>query len=351
MKRFTTLLLALSLLLGSFIITASAASTSNFDWDDISSNNAVSLYADAKIKTFTSKKLTSKSGSIYKGDLVKIINVYDDSVARVEYPVSGGKKKAYVPLEALFESDSKKWEVCLASAKIKVYRADDLKKSFGSIYANDQFWIIDTSSGVSQVLYPVSSGYKLGFVSVKTLNSSIKGSDTSSSSGQILYDVAHYTQKNKAWRDLVLNSNADIKRTIGSHGCTTVAAAMLMSYYLQDEITPADIQKTSSYTSDNLLVWNSLPVNVSLKTYNKTMNSSIRHDLVELLEDGPVIVGASKSSGSNQHWIIVIGFTGDPSSPRNSDFIVLDPAQNEATTLNDFLQNNRTYIKRFVYVK
>lgn len=349
MKKLIALLLTLASILGTFIITTSAAS-SNFDWDDVSSSNTISFYADEKVRTYTSKKLSSKSGSIYSGDLVKIIKVYD-SVARVEYPTSNGTKKAYIALDALIESNSDKWDAFTATEKIKVYRADDLKKSFGSIYKGDECFVISSSSGVAQVLYPVSKGFKIGYVSTKVLASSTESIDIDSS-GTMIYDVPHYQQSDKTWSNIILNPKASTKRTIGSHGCTTTAAAMICAWALDDEtITPATIQKTASYTSDNLLEWNSLPIDVTLTTYNKTMSSSIRKDLVKLLEDGPVIIGAAKnSSGSRQHWCIVVAFTGDPDAPRNSDFIVFDPAKKTESTLNDFLQN-RTYIKRLVYAK
>ena len=357
MKKTLSILLIVATLLGMFIVPVSAAS-SDFDFDDVSSSNSISLYASEKITTYSNKTLSSRAGSIYKDDLVKITRVYDNEIARVEYPVASGKKRAYVALDALFE-DCDDWESFTADDKIKVYRASNLAKSFGTVYAEDRCWLIDeTSSRASFILYPIGKGFKAGYVNTEDIESLLgkkSGSSASKkrdSNASIMYNVPHFEQDDPDWSKIVLNQNAPTKRTIGSHGCTTTAAAMMASYYIKREVTPDAIVNSASYTRDNLLVWGSLPIDVTLKTYNKTMSSSIRKDLLELLEEGPVIIGAAKnSSGSRQHWCIVVGLDGDPDNPRNNDFVVLDPAKSSSSTstLNDFLQN-RTFIQRLVYV-
>ena len=352
MKKIISLILALTMLtsFSTFFAFNTAAATNVFDWDDISDTNTVRFYADSRVSTYTSKRLTTRSGSIYKGDLVEILNVYYDEVALVEYPTSKGYKTAYVALDSIFEKNSDDWSAFTVDKKTKVYRADDLKKSFGSVYTDDICFLISSDSDTARVIYPVNKGYKVGYIDKDIIDFSDKLDDSNSS--DLLYDVPHYMQSDSRWKNVILNPEAKKQTTIGKAGCTTTASAMLVSWYYQDDITPIDIVNTADYTHDNLLMWDSLSVDVSLKTYNKTMTSSIRRDLLKLLQDGPVIIGAAKdSSGAKQHWCIVIGFVGDDiNNPRNSDFIVLDPASSKVRTLNDFLEG-RTYVKRLVYIK
>lgn len=365
MKKLIALLLIGASLFSLLVVPVGAASSNDFDFEAITSSKTISFYANEKILTYTTKALSKRSGSIYVGDLVKIIrHDYDEGVARVQYPTSNGSKRAYVDLDAIGFGNIEDWVCITATQKVKVYRSDDLRKSFGTIYEDDICYIINDLNGF--VLYPIGKGFKAGYVndiddlvesnstkssstksnSSSKSNSSKSNSSKSNSSTGILYNVPHFQQRDPDWKNVILTT-----KTLGDIGCTTTAASMLCSWALNSEITPKDIAKQATYTN-NLLEWDSLPVDVSIVTLNTPMSTSVRKQILNLLQTkGPVVIGAESATGDKQHWAIIIGFDGecDPDNPKNAAFVVLDPSTSKQTTLNDFLQG-RTTVKRLVYV-
>ena len=169
-KTFVAILLAIASVVSLFTIPASAANSTDFDWSEISSSNPIKLYVDKKITTYTSKKLASRSGSIFSGDLVSVIKVYDNEVARVEYPTSSGKKKAYVSLDAIGFGDSEDWVPFTADHNVAVYRQADLSKKYGTIYEDDTCWLIASDSHNAFVLYPIGRGFKAGYLNTEDVS-------------------------------------------------------------------------------------------------------------------------------------------------------------------------------------
>lgn len=338
-KTFVAFLLALASIFSFFTIPASAAS-SDFDWDDISSSNPIKFYAEQKITTYTSKTLKTRSGSIYSGDYVSILRVYDDEVARVEYPTSTGSKKAYISLAAIGFGESEDWESVTANKKIKVFKSSKLNTSFGTIYEDDICWVIDKAYGF--VLYPIGKGYKAGFVKTEEMESLL--GKKNNSCNNVAYDDIYHRRSYISQLDYP-NDYIGTK-SIADRGCLVTSLAMAIGS------TPDKLVKELRF-DNNLLYWSSLSsIGMSSKNYSCSYTDVFLEDLYEKLEDGPVIVGMTSSSGAEEHWILVYGYEGDGDLDA-SDFLIHDPSHRNRTTFEDFMKNgsrtNRTKIKRIVY--
>lgn len=130
--------------------------TKNIKTYVVSTKNNTTVY-----KTATS---TAKYGTIYATDLITI-NGYSGSRLKVTYPVSGGTKTGYIDKSAVTSSKinvatTKK----TASSKITAYRRSSGNTELGYISKGDVYYEIATQNGRTQVIYPISGGYKMGWI-------------------------------------------------------------------------------------------------------------------------------------------------------------------------------------------
>lgn len=130
--------------------------TKNIKTYVVSTKNNTTVY-----KTATSN---SKYGTIYATDLITI-NGYNGSRLKVTYPVSGGTKTGYIDKSAVTSSKinvatTKK----TASSKITAYRRSSGNTELGYISKGDVYYEIATQNGRTQVIYPISGGYKMGWI-------------------------------------------------------------------------------------------------------------------------------------------------------------------------------------------
>lgn len=112
-------------------------------------------------KTATS---TEKYGTIYATDLITI-NGYSGSRFKVTYPISGGTKTGYIKISDVTSGTvnvaTSKWT---ATSKITTYRRSSGNLEAGYISKGDVCYTIAASGDREQVIYPISGGYKLGWI-------------------------------------------------------------------------------------------------------------------------------------------------------------------------------------------
>lgn len=114
-------------------------------------------------------------------DQIRILNVYSNGWCRVKYPTSRGYKTAYTKSSNLFCNTNFSDSTTTIGQRKTVYRRANLSQSLGTVYADDQVVIIGTSGNNTQIIYPVSGGYKMGWISGKySANSSSGGSGLAS---------------------------------------------------------------------------------------------------------------------------------------------------------------------------
>lgn len=112
-------------------------------------------------KTATS---TEKYGTIYASDLITI-NGYSGNRLKVTYPISGGTKTGYIAVSDVTSGTVNqaisKWK---ATSKITTYRRSGGGATLGYISKGDVCYTIATSGNWKQVIYPISDGWKMGWI-------------------------------------------------------------------------------------------------------------------------------------------------------------------------------------------
>lgn len=125
------------------------------------------------------------AGGAYSGyidgatDQVRILNVYSNGWCRVKYPTSRGYKTAYTKSANFFCNTEFPDSTTTIGQRKTVYRRSNLSQSLGTVYANDKVVIVGTSGNNTQIIYPISGGYKMGWISGKYSADSSSGRNSS----------------------------------------------------------------------------------------------------------------------------------------------------------------------------
>ena len=196
------------------------------------------------------------------------------------------------------------------SSKIK----DKLKRG-------EEVVVLSTSEGFSKILY---YGTKTGYVKASYLSASKPKNNTEA----ITVSVPSFKQTDSRWKNIRIGTQGD---TIGSSGCTTTCLSMTESVRTKKTVSPADMAKKLTYAPAGWLYW---PNNYNVEY---TSNSSYLSSVYRVLKSGkPVIVGSKKNNGS-QHWVVVTGYKGNPSTLKASDFTINDPGSSTRKKLSEFI--------------
>lgn len=173
-------LISLFLLAAVFVMPASAATSTG--------RTPITAYTryTGNVTTYSNMSWR-RTGYIYgRTDRCKILSVYSNGWCRVQYPVSYGYKTAYTPTSNFFISTSFSTSTVRSGSYRTVYRYSNGTGSIGTVYPSDYLTIIGRTNGYTQVIYPISGGYKLGFVR-GTVSSSGSGSGPVSISNGYYY--------------------------------------------------------------------------------------------------------------------------------------------------------------------
>ena len=127
---------------------------------------------------YSNTALSTKKGTIYASDEIYVFEIKQNSkgtyYANCSYPVSSGRKEAYIPLSVI-TSATKASEVITAQATATTYRRASTSNSLGSIAKNDKVYKLATSGSYTQVIYNVGSAssptaWKMGWVKTADYN-------------------------------------------------------------------------------------------------------------------------------------------------------------------------------------
>lgn len=118
-----------------------------------------------KLTTYTTNTLKKSTGYIVPGDYCKILAFYSNGSVKVTYPVSKGTRTAYASMSGFMASTGFKTQTRTLGKKLTAYRRSTGSAAIGTVYASDQVIVVGTANGRTQVQYPCSGGYKLGWVS------------------------------------------------------------------------------------------------------------------------------------------------------------------------------------------
>lgn len=320
MRKFTSFILTLILILSTIIIPTTAATTSS----------------KAGVVSVTSGKLNVRSSSSTSGTVVSSLSKgsYVTLMSksgnwwRVEY---ADGKYGYCHADYIKTTTGTPATVKISSGSLNVRSGAGTSYSkVASLYNGEVVIVLGTSGSWSKILY---NGTKIGYVSSQYLSTS-----GSSNYSKIYLNVPSFKQTDKRWANVKIGSSG---KTIAQIGCVTTAIAMMESYRTGTTIYPDAMSKKLSYSSSGNVYW---PSNYTAVTSSSGYLSGIYS---KLKAGKPVLFGAKKSSGT-QHWVVITGYTGG-STLTASGFTINDPGSNSRTTLQQFLNEYPTFYKYFYY--
>ncbi len=161
LKKLVCGMLFMIIVVGAVIIGGSSAQAAT-------ATNKVPITAYVKgyssVRTYRSVG-GSATGWIYSSDKCTILNVYSSGWCRVKYPASSGYRTAYTYSSYFFADTNFSASTTKPGKNMSVYGKPNLTKKVGTTYSSDNILLTGKSGGRQQIIYPVSGGYKLGFVS------------------------------------------------------------------------------------------------------------------------------------------------------------------------------------------
>ena len=323
MRKFTSFILALILILGALSIPMSA--------------NAATTSSKAGVVSVTSGKLNVRSlastsgtvvSSLGKGSYVTLMSK-SGNWWRVEY---ADGKYGYCHADYIKTATGTPATVKISSGSLNVRSgAGTSYGKIASLYKGEVVIVLSKSGGWSKILF---NGTKTGYVSSQYLSTT----SSSSSYSKVSLNVPSFKQTDSRWANVKI---ANSGKTIAQIGCATTAIAMMESYRTGTTIYPDAMSKKLSYSSSGNVYW---PSNYTAVTSSSGYLSGI---YAKLKAGKPVLFGAKKSSGT-QHWVVITGYTGG-SSLTASGFTINDPGSKSRTTLQHLLNEYPTFYKYFYY--
>lgn len=215
------------------------------------------LTGNSRVNTYKSVR-GAYSGYIDAVDKCKILNVYSSGWVRVRYPISGGRyKTAYTYSKYFFTNVNFSTATKTAGKNLTVYRKSNLSQTLGTVYGSDSIFEIGSQNGNTQILYPISGGYKMGFIkgSLNTGNyAPVTYNASASEIEKLCFDYKYYANR---YADLKAAFGYDEKalynhwKNYGIREGRSASPILDISYYLNQN---ADLK--AAFGSDNTAAYN-----------------------------------------------------------------------------------------------
>ncbi len=152
---------------------------------------------------------------------------------------------------------------------------------------------------------------------------------------EIRLEVPDYKQFDEEWGSEALGSS-----TLKSSGCLVTAMAMLHSYTTSADVTPVTMRDMLAFTGGGALAsWADITdLGYTVETYEScaVTETILEHVFTQLREGKPVVMGCKNSSGG-QHYVTIIGYTGDGNSFTADLFLMNDPGSSKRYVLSEYL--------------
>ncbi|MDR0960437.1 MAG: M23 family metallopeptidase [Propionibacteriaceae bacterium] len=148
------------------LVPQGKAFAQSVNYPSFSMTRPVIAYTLSKLNdtpVYLGKSRNTRIGTIYASDEIRI-NDISNGWAHVTYPISGGRKSGFTQLWRLTRY-ADPTAVIQAKADISTFKRSDGIELLGSISRDDSVWIMDSSQDFTQVIYPISAGYKMGWIS------------------------------------------------------------------------------------------------------------------------------------------------------------------------------------------
>lgn len=183
-----SIILVILTVLGSMSIMASAA----VSWPK-GNGKPIKVYTIStgnNTKAYSSASLSSKKGTIYASDELYVYKIGKNNngkyVVYCSYPVSNGRKYAYIPLSVVTTAKAPT-AAYTARAALTTYRRASNSATAGNISKGDKVYRLASSGSWTQVLYNIGSasnpsGWRMAWIPTTNYNNYIKPTSKTSSS-------------------------------------------------------------------------------------------------------------------------------------------------------------------------
>ncbi len=133
----------------------------------------ISCVAYKQMDVYYSSGKVESGHYISAGDACKIDAVYTNGLCSVTYPTSSGKREAYAKFND-FVPNPVSLSSYTAEKAYTTYNHSDKKKKSGSLSVNSICTIVGQTGNMYQLIYPISGGYKLGWIDTNELKDIVK---------------------------------------------------------------------------------------------------------------------------------------------------------------------------------
>ncbi len=122
--------------------------------------------SNGRVTTYVENNRSRVSGYISGNvDVVQLMNIYpSDGWIYGNYPTSRGKKYAWWRIEDIVSNVNFANYEARVNGKTDVYAKSDRRKYFGYVAATDKIIVVSEEGNMAQVIYPISGGYKMGWI-------------------------------------------------------------------------------------------------------------------------------------------------------------------------------------------
>ena len=321
------------------------------------------ILGEEEIPVYTSKEMTVQGtakpyreydSGIYTSDEIRVYEIRDDW-AYVSYPTFwAGWREGYIPVSAItsrnFSKDGQRCGGILKHIHKRPTGAEHYTAS--SIWQNDLIYTVAKEGDFVQIIYPVTSGYKMAWITALDYSNYIANRPVGPDNG-----TGEAKERVRLQLEVPYLSTEVLVRTDGvgrapdiehDDKCLFAAVAMKYAYHKQIDITPAALQKESFMRYVELFPEGMKELGYEyLNYYSPMQNSTFNQICISLSYDKPVIVGAEGSRG--EHWVIVTGYDGVPTGEFSAnEFSIHDPEDGNKKTLDQFLAG-KTRITKIVF--
>lgn len=179
--------------------------TANYAEAGVPNKFPLQCYASKQVTTYNSINGSRWGYISANADLIQITQINGDW-AYGSYPTSKGRISRWFRLSDIVPNLSfSSYETGMYRAS-KAYRTESSGTVLGTVYVNDKVTVVYRGSSRSQVIYPVSGGYKMGWVN----NNDIRQTNSNNS----LTDVSGYREFSAIEKNAYLNKKTSKKAEI-----------------------------------------------------------------------------------------------------------------------------------------
>jgi hypothetical protein len=141
------------------------------------------------LKTYTDSSLTKQTGYICSYDQCTILKIYSNGAVQVKYPVARGTRVAYAAMSGFFINNDFSTKTARSGARRTVYRKSSGSSTVGTAFASDYVTIIGLENGRTQIIFPIASGFKMGWIDgLYQMPSENNNQNTNQNTSQNSYD-------------------------------------------------------------------------------------------------------------------------------------------------------------------